>query len=237
MKKNLEFPDYPADGEDGLVSVAEGTLNYPGLMDFLHEMKEKTYGQRDTMTIGEVSGVTDETLFSYIDPEKGVMDMIFDFSYADIGYVGPNYFWFEPVDWTAEELKKCLFESQEKVGDRGWLGLCLESHDLPRCIDRLLPEKWRNYYGATMLAMMYMLLRGTPFVYQGQEIGMRNTRFPSIECYDDCSSQNQYRMAIAKGFTEKEALAFVWEKNWQSSVIIRKKEKLWSYKQKIIKCL
>ena len=107
--------------------------------------------------------------------------MVFEFSWCQLELKGPNYFWYDRQEWTPEDLKRELFSSHEMAGDRGWFGVCTENHDQPRSIDHYLPREGRNYYGATMLASMYLLLRGTPYVYQGQEIGMENMAFSSIE--------------------------------------------------------
>ena len=113
------------------------------------------------------------------------------------------------VNWTPEDLKRELFSSHEMAGGRGWFGVCTENHDQPRSIDHYLPREGRNYYGATMLASMYLLLRGTPYVYQGQEIGMRNCAYASMDDYNDVSTHNQYNRALADGFSPEEALRLV----------------------------
>ena len=87
-----------------------------------------------------------------------------------------------------------------------WIATFLECHDIPRAADWLLREEGKNFYGFSMLGMMYLYLWGTPFIYQGQELGMRNFAFPELKDYDDCSTHNQYELARAHGFTEAEAL-------------------------------
>lgn len=162
------MPSYPADGEDGLVSVAHGALNQPGIEALLREFRDRTYGRRETLTVGETAGLTPETLLSFISLEDGVFSMVFEFSWCQLELKGPNYFWYDRQEWTPEDLKRELFSSHEMAGDRGWFGVCTENHDQPRSIDHYLPREGRNYYGATMLASMYLLLRGTPYVYQGR---------------------------------------------------------------------
>ena len=209
LKKESGLPSYPADGEDGLVSVAHGALNQPGIEVLLREFRDRTYGRRETLTVGETVGLTPETLLSFISLKDGVFSMVFEFSWCQLELKGPNYFWYDRQDWTPEDLKKELFSSHEMAGDRGWFGVCTENHDQPRSIDHYLPLEGRNYYGATMLASMYLLLRGTPYVYQGQEIGMRNCAYASMDDYNDVSTHNQYNRALADGFSPEEALRLV----------------------------
>ena len=209
LKKESGLPSYPADGEDGLVSVAHGALNQPGIEALLREFRDRTYGRRETLTVGETAGLTPETLLSFISLKDGVFSMVFEFSWCQLELKGPNYFWYDRQDWTPEDLKKELFSSHEMAGDRGWFGVCTENHDQPRSIDHYLPLEGRNYYGATMLASMYLLLRGTPYVYQGQEIGMRNCAYASMDDYNDVSTHNQYNRALADGFSPEEALRLV----------------------------
>ena len=192
LKKEEGLPSYPADGEDGLVSVAHGALNQPGIEALLREFRDRTYGRRETLTVGETAGLTPETLLSFISLEDGVFSMVFEFSWCQLELKGPNYFWYDRQEWTPEDLKRELFSSHEMAGDRGWFGVCTENHDQPRSIDHYLPREGRNYYGATMLASMYLLLRGTPYVYQGQEIGMTNIYPETIDGYEDVQTINQY---------------------------------------------
>lgn len=209
LKKEAGLPSYPADGEDGLVSVAHGALNQPGIEALLREFRDRTYGRRETLTVGETAGLTPETLLSFISLEDGVFSMVFEFSWCQLELKGPNYFWYDRQEWTPEDLKRELFSSHEMAGDRGWFGVCTENHDQPRSIDHYLPREGRNYYGATMLASMYLLLRGTPYVYQGQEIGIRNCAYASMDDYNDVSTHNQYNRALADGFSPEEALRLV----------------------------
>ena len=209
LKKEAGLPSYPADGEDGLVSVAHGALNQPGIEALLREFRDRTYGRRETLTVGETAGLTPETLLSFISLEDGVFSMVFEFSWCQLELKGPNYFWYDRQEWTPEDLKRELFSSHEMAGDRGWFGVCTENHDQPRSIDHYLPREGRNYYGATMLASMYLLLRGTPYVYQGQEIGMENVEFQSISEVDDISTLDEYQVALDAGLTPDAALKAV----------------------------
>ena len=209
LKKEEGLPSYPADAEDGLVSCAWGSLNRPGIEEFLVEMRENTYGKYDVMTVGEAAGVPADGLMPFVSLKDGYFSMIFDFSNGELDMIPPNNFWCELREWSVEEIKANLEQVYYNIEPDGWIGTCMENHDCPRVIDYMLPEAGQNFYGASMLAIMQMGRPGTPYIYQGQEIGMRNFPFASIEMYDDCSSINQYAYAKSVGYSEKEALKFV----------------------------
>lgn len=209
LKKEPGLPSFEADAKDGMVSAMYGSLNRPGIHAFLQEMKDKTYGRYDAFTVGEVAGAEGEEALPFISLENGFFSSIFDISHIQLDTVGPNYFWCSHRTWDAHELREALYEAQLAIQPQGWYANSIETHDAPRSIDYYLPEEGRNYYGASMLAMLYFYLRGTPFIYQGQEIGMRNFPFASIEEYDDCSSKNQYAFSLEQGYSEEEALHFV----------------------------
>ena len=209
LKKEPGLPSFPPDAADGLVSVKYGSLARPGLTEILRELHDRTYGPRGAVTVGETAGIADSDLQKYISLEDGCFSMIFDFTWSELNLEPPNYFWYNPRKWTVGELKQNLFHMHEIADKGGWLGLCIENHDQPRSVERLLEPAGRNFYGESMLAVLYFFLRGTPYIYQGQELGMRNVSRDTIEEYNDCSSVNQYRRALAEGFSPESALAFV----------------------------
>lgn len=210
LKKEDGLPSYPADAEDGMVSVKYGSLCRPGIDEFLKEMKDKTYGN-ECLTAGETAGVPDDRLSDFVGVDNGHFSMIFDFDpiILDTHYEGSNGFWCQAREWEVEEFKEKFFHTQLQIQPEGWIANVLENHDSPRIIDHLLPEEGRNFYGASMLAVMSMCRRGTPVIYQGQEFGMRNFPFESIDMYDDVSSKGEYDIALELGYTKEEALAFV----------------------------
>lgn len=213
LKKQEGLPSYPPDGEDGLAAVCLGTMNQPGIGAFLTEMRDKTYGRVNAMTVGEASGVKEDSLADYVSLENGYFSMIFDFSFCTINLKEPTLFWYDQRKWTPDELKKRLYDNYNFLGQNCWIAPCMENHDQAREIDFYLPESGRNYYGATMLAVMHMMRRGTPFIYQGQELGMRNIHLPSIEEYNDLQTLDQYQVAIAAGKSHEEAMKAVWHQS------------------------
>ena len=135
--------------------------------------------------------------------------MIFDFKYADID-VESGSDWFKRTNWTTQEFKELLFNSQKEIQKVGWSANFIENHDQPRALSKYITdEKYQNYIGGSALAMMYFFLRGTPFIYQGQELGMTNFKRKSIKEFNDISSIDNYYRSIEEGFSETEALNFV----------------------------
>ncbi|MFV5769967.1 alpha-amylase family glycosyl hydrolase [Mammaliicoccus sciuri] len=208
LKKDQQFESYQPDGSDGLVTCKHGTRNQPGIDIFLKELKEKTFNKYDCVTVGEAPGVKYDELSDFIG-ENGYFSMIFDFKYADID-VESGSDWFKRTNWTTQEFKELLFNSQKEIQKVGWSANFIENHDQPRALSKYITdEKYQNYIGGSALAMMYFFLRGTPFIYQGQELGMTNFKRKSIKEFNDISSIDNYYRSIEEGFSETEALNFV----------------------------
>lgn len=203
LKKNLQFGIFPSDGDDGLCYIGDWVLNQPGIEKFLMELKENTFKPHNSMTVAEAN-VPDELLKQFI-KEDGFFSMVFDFSYADID-VPKTGEWFKPVNWTVDTLRDNIFHSQVETQKIGWGAVYLENHDQPRSLNKYLPQNEINYYSTSMLASLFMLLRGTPFIYQGQEIGMTNIDMSSIDDYDDIATHDQYNRALEAGFSKEKAL-------------------------------
>ncbi len=210
LKKDLDWASIPADAEDGLASVVKKGQNRPGIDVFLDELKRETFDKYDAITIGEAYGVPESDLPSYIGPD-GYFSMIFDFSYMNIEVADVNEWYLGPSSWSTKDLKDILFKSQAdmKAVD-GWSGNVLENHDQPRALSKLVPNpKYQTGTAAKALATMYYFLPGVPFIYQGQEIGMKNFERHAIREFNDVSSINNYEMALKKGYSEAEALKTV----------------------------
>lgn len=218
IKKNQEFPNFPADGPDGLCAVEKGSSNQPGIQDFLKEMRQETFDRYDCMTVGEASDVPFDQLPDY-SGNHGAFSMIFEFSYQDPYMDVKHPEWYRPKDWTVENYKDLLFTAQAQQQRLGvWSPTHLENHDSPRALTRLMtnadvagvvsdPDIRRRQ--ATMLASMFYFLRGTPFLYQGQELGMANATMSDIAQFDDLFTKDQYQVALRAGFSEREAFEAV----------------------------
>ncbi len=208
IKKNPAYPSLPSDDQDDMVEISRTALNQPGIQDFLREMKDKTYKTQDFLTVAEAPGVPYEELGEYVG-EGGPFSMLFDFSYTDID-ITPGEPWYKTNDWTVSELKTKMFHSLLETQKIGWGALYLENHDQPRSINKYFEDGTmdmsKHYYMSSALAVLYMLQRGTPYIYQGQELGMVNRRCKSIDEYDDVSTIDQYKRAVANGLGEEKAM-------------------------------
>jgi oligo-1,6-glucosidase len=207
IKKPKNFDSLPPDAEDGLASLFEITQNNEGIGEFLMELRHKTFDKYNAMTVGEASGVDVKSLEKFIGPD-GYFSSIFDFDYTDLD-VGPKGFWYDYNKITSQGLKDAIYESQLISQQVGFKSNILENHDLPRGINKFLPAEEINYHSTTMLGTISLMLRGIPFIYQGQEIGMTNCKMDSIADFDDIATHDQYSKAILDGLTEKEALDVV----------------------------
>ena len=204
IKKDLTWKDREADGVDGLAKCTKAARNQPGIGEFLNELKENTFKKHDCMTVAEAPGVPYEELEEFIG-EDGYFSMIFDFRYADLD-VASGSEWFKRVPWTIKDLNQKIMDSQMALHKCGWGANFIENHDQPRATTKYLKENQDNKDAVKTLAAMYFLLRGTPFIYQGQELGMVNFQRKGIEEFNDISSIDQYYRAIDEGLTERESL-------------------------------
>lgn len=207
IKKNLSFSDREADGADGLVKCTKTVRNQPGIGEFLHEMKEQTFKKHDCVTVAEAPGVAYEELGDFIGKD-GYFSMIFDFRYADLD-VASGSEWFKRIPWTVKELNDKIMASQMALQKYGWGANFIENHDQPRATTKYLRDAKQNKDAVKMMAAMYFFLRGTPFIYQGQELGMTNFERKQVEQFDDLSSIDQYYRSLQEGFDGQEALGFV----------------------------
>lgn len=207
IKKDQCFQDGKPDGNDGLVSCFAYSRNIPGIEKFFQELKQETFSKHDCMTVSEAVGVEYPYVGDFIG-ENGCFSMMFDFNYTNIDVINEDVF--KRTNWTAKQYRELLYKSQLELQKIGWSAPFLENHDQPRCIDKLIKDPlYHGYLGATMLATMYFFLRGTPFIYQGQELGMVNFQRTAIEEFDDINAHGQYHRALQEGFTNKEAISFL----------------------------
>ena len=208
IKKDQRFLDGPVDGQDGLSACFAYSRNQPGIEVFFDELKKETFEKHNCMTVAEAVGVQYKDLGIFIGKD-GCFSMMFDFNYCNFD-ISEDEEWFKRQDWTTKQFKELLFTSQREVQKLGWIASFLENHDQPRAIDKfVLDKKNHNYYSQTMLAGMFFNLRGTPFIYQGEEIGMENFERKDISEFDDIGSHGQYQRALEEGFTKEEAMHFL----------------------------
>lgn len=204
IKKDLAFPDMEPDGDDGLASCWRMVENVEGVDALLEDLKNHTFAKKDAFTVGEVFNIGVEDLPDFIG-ENGHFSTIFDFS-AHILSDG-EHGWYDAPPISFDAWKKVITDSQMRVQNVGFEANIIENHDEPRGVSRFLPDYAQNADGAKMLGTVSVLLRGIPFIYQGQEIGMQNARWNSVDEFDDISTKDQYRMAREAGLSDAEALA------------------------------
>lgn len=204
IKKDLSFPDYPADGPDGLAMCTKMVDSVEGVGDFLADLKTHTFARHDAFTVAEVFNMKPEELRCFIG-DDGYFSTMFDFS-AHILSNGAHG-WYDAPDIDFTQWRDVIFRSQEETQEIGFKANIIENHDEPRGVSRFLPNYARNPMGKKMLGTVSLLLRGIPFIYQGQEIGMTNARWGSIGEFNDINTKDQYRVALDAGLTEQQALA------------------------------
>lgn len=203
VKKPSSFADGIPDAGDGMVSVHTMTVNTKGILDFLKEFKENVSEGKDIFTVAEANGVGPEELKYWVG-KNGAFDMLFEF-----GHLHDVELWCKPTPYGIMDFKKALLASQKATAKNGWYPVFFENHDKPRCINNFFNENTDPILAAKAIATLMMTLRGTPFLYEGQEIGMTNVTWDSIDKYDEVNSKAQYKFAIEEGHTPEQAMKFV----------------------------
>lgn len=205
IKKEPCFKDLPNPKKLDYVPSFDSHMNVEGIHAYLGELKSQTYGQYDVVTVGEANGVSAdniEDLKSWIGEEEGAFDMVFQFDHLGL---------WDRADKEAFDLvkfKKALSKWQYNLEGIGWNALYIENHDQPRVVSIWGDEGLRKE-SAKAFAMTYFLQKGTPFIYQGQEIGMTNPAYDDLADYEDCGTQNEYRDALEQGWDHDQAMAVI----------------------------
>ena len=204
LKKDLRFQDGPADSPDGTCAVSKMLPRTAEIGAFLNQLKRECFLPHDAFTVGEVYSITPERVAEFGGPE-GYFSTLFDFGHFLAGHRGP--FWYQHKPFDFKTWRDAIFQAQENAGSAVFLANVLENHDRPRAPGIFLPEGDACYESVTALAALSVLLRGIPFLYQGQEIGMRNGDFRMVEDFEDLNTHDQYQAARSAGRTETEAMA------------------------------
>lgn len=203
IKKDLTFSDEENPEKLSYVPAWSKYMNVDGILPFLTELKEETFAKYDSMTVAEANGVGIDDIHEWVDEQDGKFNMIFQFEHLGL--------------WDSDtrtldiiELKRVLTRWQKALEKSGWNALFIENHDKARSVSTWGNDQqnWRE--SATSLAMMYFFMQGTPFIYQGQEIGMTNVKFPSLEDYDDVSTKGLYTDLLARGKAPDEIMELIW---------------------------
>jgi len=206
IKKALPMHDYEPDREDGLCSINKMLEEATGIGEFLGEMRDRTFKPHEAFSVGEVFNAKDEELPDFIG-NNGYFSSMFDFNETIFG--GSEKGWYDCKEITPDDYKRCCFETQAKMGDFGFVSNIIENHDEPRGVSHYIPEGDCCDTSKKMLAALNFMLRGLPFIYQGQELGMENIPFKSIDEVDDISTLDEYKVALDAGLTPEAALKAV----------------------------
>jgi alpha-glucosidase len=211
IKKREGFPDMPNPKNEKYVSSFDMHMNQKGIHTFLQEFKDRTYANYDVMTVGEANGVKIDEADLWVGKENGKMDMIFQFEHLGLWDAETN------PELDIVELKKVLTRWQKGLEKEGWNALFIENHDKPRVVSTWGNDEEFWYQSATSMGAMYFLMQGTPFIYQGQEIGMTNVQFDSIDDYDDVAVKNMYRFKREEGVSHEDIMALIWASSRDNS--------------------
>ncbi len=206
IKKPETFQNYPVDRADGLSNVRHMLEDARGIGKFLGEMQKETFSRYDAFSVGEVFNERKEEIPNYIG-ENGYFSSMFDFAETIFGASEKG--WYDNKPCLPDDYKRCVFDAQKRVGTMGFLSNIIENHDEPRGVSRYIHAEDLCKETKKLLATVYFLLRGIPFIFQGQELGMENRMFPSAEEFDDVSSIDEYQVALKAGLSEEEALRAV----------------------------
>ena len=204
IKKPAEFLDGKPDAKDGLVNIHDMTANTPGILEFLREFKREVFDGHDIFTVGEANGVKPEELSQWVG-NYGVFDMLFEFSIVNINFPEAEN-WIYPSKWKLTDIKRAFAESQNATKFNGWYPVFFENHDKPRSVNIFFPEGTDTKKAAKALAAILLTMRGTPFIYQGEELGMTNIKWDDINIYNDVSSHGQYNFTLNEGFSHEQAI-------------------------------
>ena len=206
IKKALPMHTYEPDREDGLCYIGKMLEEATGIGEFLGEMRDRTFKPHDAFSVGEVFNAKDEELPDFIG-DNGYFSSMFDFNETIFG--GSEKGWYDCKEITPDDYKRCCFETQAKMGNFGFVSNIIENHDEPRGVSHYIPEGDCCNTSKKMLAALNFMLRGLPFIYQGQELGMENVPFKSIDEVDDISTLDEYKVALDAGLAPDAALKAV----------------------------
>ncbi|UTE77325.1 alpha,alpha-phosphotrehalase [Rossellomorea sp. KS-H15a] len=214
ISKDQAFPD-----DDGSVAPGDGRKFYtdgPKVHEYMQEMNKEVFSQYDIMTVGEMSSTTIDNCIKYSNPERNELSMTFNFHHLKVDY--PNGEKWSVADFDFLKLKEILSTWQHEMNKGGgWNALFWCNHDQPRIVSRYGDDGEYRNESAKMLATTIHMMQGTPYIYQGEEFGMTNPKFTSIEEYRDVESLNTFNILKEQGRTEEEILEILRHKSRDNS--------------------
>ena len=206
IKKALPFKDYAADRADGLTNVHNMLSEAEGIGEFLGELRDRAFAPHQAFTVGEVFDARPEELPDFIG-DNGYFSTMFDFTETSFG-ISPEG-WHKNIPITPDDYKRCFFDAQKKYAKVGYISNIIENHDQPRGVSRFIPKGDVSDLSKKMLATAWFFMRGLPWIYQGQEIGMENLPLHSMDEVDDISAIDACKVALEDGASPEEALRAV----------------------------
>lgn len=212
ISKKQDFPDDPAAIENGYGSPYFGASNGPRVHEFLQEMYEKVLSKYDVMTVGEATRTPVDKALLYCQSERKELNMVFQFDHMHVDY--GKFGRYSDLKFKLSDLKEAMFLWQKSLNGVGWNSLYWDNHDQPRFVSRFGNDdsKYRKL-SATMLATVLYFQQGTPFIYQGDEIGMTNVAFDSIDSYKDIEAHNMYLKFSNMGLSNDEIMNYIHNKS------------------------
>lgn len=184
------------------------TADGPKLHDYLQEMNEATFGHRDVLTVGETWSATVQNAKQYSNPDGSELSMVFQFEHILLDQQDDGEKWdLKPLNLV--DLKRTLAKWQTELGDEGWNSLFWNNHDTPRIVSRWGNDEEYRQESAKLFAILLHLMKGTPYIYQGEEIGMTNYEMASLDDIYDIESINMYHERLAAGYSEADILTSI----------------------------
>lgn len=187
------------------------TGNGPKLHEYLQEMNKAALEGKDLLTVGETWGATPDVAKLYSNPGRKELSMVFQFEHIGLDQIEGKEKW-DVKSLELLDLKKVLSKWQTELEGQGWNSLFWNNHDLPRIVSRWGNDKEYRIESAKMLATLLHGMKGTPYIYQGEELGMTNVRFDDINDYNDIESLNMYKDRLSKGYSHNEIMESIYAK-------------------------
>jgi oligo-1,6-glucosidase len=207
ISKAAGLPDAPVLNNDRYQFGGQYFINGPRLLEFLREMKQIVLSKYDILTVGETPSVTTQNAIELTNQETGVLKMVFQFEHMDLDADRGEESSRQSVKpWSLSDLKRVMTRWQKDLENRGWNSIYLTNHDQPRAVSRFGDDGQFRVEAAKLLATFTHMLQGTPYVYQGEEIGMTNVMFESIEDYRDIETRNLYREFVEEKGVDPQAV-------------------------------
>lgn len=197
ISKDVSYPELPEKYNGNFVPFY---ANGPKLHEYLHEMNKEVLSKYDIMTVGETPGVDRDQALLFVDEDREELNMFFHFELMSLDREGDEVFWMRKDPWKLTEFKKIFSDWDETFAEKGWGSLFLSNHDNPRTVSRWGNDTSEHWYNATTMLHSFLLtMKGTPYFYYGDEIGMTNIRFDAIKDYQDINTLNRYALLKQQG--------------------------------------